>query len=288
MNRIILFFSVALFLSGCVSTIEKKQKYTEIAEKAKQTENSLPLGFKFNMSKVQVGSVLDNLLKSDKISKEEEDYYYDYIIGDKREKCNLDFEFYQDKLYKLTFYFEIDFFSKNGKKRMKELYDQLSAEYEKSGFEKIYDKIDNNSFLSHWFKKNKIIILGAGVSYYLSFKNAPISKIVSDAKFKVEKIKLNRLVNEALERGEKQKGKPKIINSPWDSSVTQVQSYLKKNLKDPKSYESIEWSKVNNSKDGYWVRHKYRAKNSLGGFAIENKIFYMNFDGVVTKVVDYK
>lgn len=288
MYRIVLFFSVALFLSSCISNIEKKYEYIEIAQKAKQTENSLPLDFKFNMSKAQVGSVLDDLLKLGKISKEGEDYYYDYIIGDKKEKCNLDFEFYQDKLFKLSFYFEINNLSKSGKKSMKEIYNHLSVEYKKLDFEKVYNKIGNNGFLSYWFKKNKIITLGAAASYYLSFTNAPIEKIVSDTKFEVEKIKINRLIDEALDRGEKQKGNPKIMNSPWDSSVAQVQNYLKKNLKDPGSYESIEWSKVNNSKDGYWVRHKYRAKNSLGGFVIENKIFYINFDGIVTKVVDYK
>lgn len=80
----------------------------------------------------------------------------------------------------------------------------------------------------------------------------------------------------------------KVINSSWDASVWQVERYLKKEyLKDPSSYESISWSKVfteqNNPNFKYYVRHKYRAKNSFGGYAIEEKIFFLDSNG---KVVD--
>jgi len=36
-----------------------------------------------------------------------------------------------------------------------------------------------------------------------------------------------------------------------------------------------------NSYYKYWVRHKYRAKNSFGGYVIENKIFYLDEQGNV-------
>lgn len=32
------------------------------------------------------------------------------------------------------------------------------------------------------------------------------------------------------------------------------------------------------------VRHKYRAKNSFGGYVIENKVFYLNKKGHVYRV----
>jgi len=78
----------------------------------------------------------------------------------------------------------------------------------------------------------------------------------------------------------------KVQNSGWDASVYQVEHYLKNYyLKDPDSYEGIEWSKVNemsgSSEYKYWVRHKYRAKNSFGGYVIENKIFYLDDQGNV-------
>ena len=35
-----------------------------------------------------------------------------------------------------------------------------------------------------------------------------------------------------------------VSNSGWDGSVHQVERYLKQNLKDPSSFEAIEWSPV--------------------------------------------
>ena len=81
----------------------------------------------------------------------------------------------------------------------------------------------------------------------------------------------------------------KVQNNGLDSSVWQVERYLKNNLKDPDSYEAIEWSAVNEMENGngYYVRHKYRAKNSFGGYVIENKVFFLDSDGNVTYTVDY-
>lgn len=79
-----------------------------------------------------------------------------------------------------------------------------------------------------------------------------------------------------------------VENSPYDSSVSQVVQYLKDNLKDPDSYSGVEWSSVIKTDDGgYYVRHKYRAKNSFGGYALENKVFYLDSKGNVINVIDY-
>ncbi len=78
-----------------------------------------------------------------------------------------------------------------------------------------------------------------------------------------------------------------VQNSPWDASVYQVENYLKRGyLKDPRSYESIDWGNVIKNGNGYIVRHKYRAKNSFGGYVINNQIFYLNSNGEVYKVQD--
>lgn len=84
--------------------------------------------------------------------------------------------------------------------------------------------------------------------------------------------------------------KPKEIvhNLSWDGSVLQVESWLKQNLKDPDSFEAIEWSKVIKNGNGYFVRCKYRAKNSFGGYAVENKLFMLNSDGEVVTVTDFE
>ena len=73
-----------------------------------------------------------------------------------------------------------------------------------------------------------------------------------------------------------------LQNSSWDGSVYHVKENLKKGLKDPDSYESIEWSKVQKLDDGtFSVRHKFRAKNSFGGFTIENHIYTYDSSGSI-------
>lgn len=66
-----------------------------------------------------------------------------------------------------------------------------------------------------------------------------------------------------------------------------VTKYLKENLKDPKSYEEIEWSEIAHREGKLIVRHKYRAKNSFGGYAIDNKVFFLSPLGTVEDVIDY-
>ena len=79
----------------------------------------------------------------------------------------------------------------------------------------------------------------------------------------------------------------KVKNSDWDGSVSQIESFLEKNLNDPDSYESIEWSEVIKNDKGYVVRHKYRAKNGFGALIIQNQIFYLDFDGNILDVKEY-
>ena len=73
-----------------------------------------------------------------------------------------------------------------------------------------------------------------------------------------------------------------LQNSSWDGSVYHVKENLKKGLKDPDSYESIEWSKVQKlDNETFSVRHKFRAKNSFGGFTIENHIYTYDSSGSI-------
>jgi len=78
-----------------------------------------------------------------------------------------------------------------------------------------------------------------------------------------------------------------VRNSEWDGSVRQVERYLKNNLKDPDSYESIEWSPVTEAGEGHIVRVKYRAKNSFGGYVVENKVFLLDSKSKVLSNSDY-
>lgn len=76
-----------------------------------------------------------------------------------------------------------------------------------------------------------------------------------------------------------------VENSAWDGSVSQVKRYIERNAKDPKSVDYIDWSKVSRQGSGYVVRVKYRAKNSFGGFVVEEKIFVLDADGEVVEAV---
>lgn len=84
--------------------------------------------------------------------------------------------------------------------------------------------------------------------------------------------------------------KETVRNSEWDSSVVQVQDYLKRNLNDANSVQYVEWSKVNIAQNPtsykYWVRCKYRAKNALGAYVLANQIFYLDEKGEVVDVKD--
>lgn len=69
-----------------------------------------------------------------------------------------------------------------------------------------------------------------------------------------------------------------------------VRVYLKRYyLKDPNSYQGISWEAFgiyNQENNTYFALHKYRAKNSFGGYVVEEKLFVLDSNGNVIKVVD--
>jgi hypothetical protein len=78
-----------------------------------------------------------------------------------------------------------------------------------------------------------------------------------------------------------------VKNSAWNGSVRQVERYLKREiLKDPDSYQSIEWSQVQKMENGgYMVRHTFRAKNSFGGYAVSTYGFILDSEGNVVSAI---
>jgi hypothetical protein len=79
-----------------------------------------------------------------------------------------------------------------------------------------------------------------------------------------------------------------VYNEGTTGSVEQVESYLKSNLNDPKSYQPVEWSNVVKKGNLYCVRHKYRAKNGFGALMLYNQVFTMDSVGTVINVYDYR
>ena len=71
----------------------------------------------------------------------------------------------------------------------------------------------------------------------------------------------------------------------------QAKMYLKQNLKDPDSYEEIEYKNFyvdrKDSKDPYvQVQIRYRAKNSFGGMNVGNMLFNFDKEATLTDMID--
>ena len=154
-----------------------------------------------------------------------------------------------------------------------EISDKLGDNYKRISY---YEGEGNKKMIfTKWFKGNQYIFLRKAIFNDISIVNAPIAKIISDAE-------TEELLNNT------QQGNAKVENSSWDGSVSQVKKYLKSTLKDPDSYKSVEWGNVVKTNNGYMVRHKYKAKNSFGGYVMENNVFYLDFSGNVTSVAPFK
>jgi hypothetical protein len=74
------------------------------------------------------------------------------------------------------------------------------------------------------------------------------------------------------------------VNSPGDSSVWQVRSYLEQTLRNPGSIQYLEWSRVMQSEREYRVVCRYRANAGDFGLVTEKKVFFMDEMGRVTAV----
>lgn len=254
--------------------------------KAQVSIIDLPFGFKFNMTSNQVDSVLVSSFDKENLSRWSDDKNT-YSL----KKCTfggltfsgiLDFGFYEDKLYRL----KISSSSYPGDRLDASAYSKIET-YLSQNFSS-WDKIDfllsgaaeeRTNVWYAWFKDNMEVELAYRFDQVeVTYSNLPISEYLSKEATK-------KHVEEAQERAAAGPA-AKVENSSWDGSVRQVEKYLKNTLKDPKSYESIEWSEVQKDGSNYKVRHKYRAKNSFGGYVVSNQIFVINRQGEVVNVID--
>lgn len=77
---------------------------------------------------------------------------------------------------------------------------------------------------------------------------------------------------------------PMAIEVHADGSVFCCKEWLRTNLNDWDSYESIEWTKPIKMDNGaYLVSNKFRARNGFGGYRIATYVFLYTENGTVLK-----
>lgn len=268
------------FLFSCTNKNKhNKDEFEKVSASAELSEmkiSELPLGFNFGMLKDDVEKQIKKLEDSKTITSIVNDKYEYQYTTKKGVPINywMECKYFENELYSLVF-------SVMGNENevkdaiIEELNSELDSTYLRIGY---WEELADSKFtFNKWIKGNQVIFLKNVNGLDLIYTNAPIDKIVRTNE-------INNLINEV---NKKQKF-IEVKNSIWDGSVSQIKIYLKSNLKDPDSYESIEWSNVTETPEGYMVRHKYRAKNSFGGYIIENKLFYMDKKGNVIQSIDYK
>ncbi len=74
---------------------------------------------------------------------------------------------------------------------------------------------------------------------------------------------------------------PKPEQSEWDGEVKIVRDYVKSIANDPSSIKFIEWSKVSEVGENWFVRAKFTGKNALGGTVTTNMGFFIQNNKVV-------
>jgi hypothetical protein len=112
-----------------------------------------------------------------------------------------------------------------------------------------------------------------------------IIKKVADRK-KQEKIAIEAEV-ERQKQAELNKNRKEIIEkqfSAYDGSHRQLSSFIKKNCRNPESYEHIE-TRFRDDGNSIYVTTKYRAENGFGGMNIETLSARVDFEGNILEII---
>lgn len=271
--------AVVLFFISC-SNSNKNKPFEGKSE-------ILPFGLNYYASKENTYKKIDSLIsaKTFVLPYKGAGYYiFKYKSADGEIELEITPWFANDSLYKIDIRQEYGMFSggiditKESEKNKLKIVDQFfyDSHININDYTKEYNGISKDYNWINNIHNNEVSLL-TYLSFIIVFEDGIISKRINEEE-------ADKSYEEAKKSSKNKEGKINVENSSWDGSVRQVKDYLKRNLKDPKSYESIEWSNVIENNDGYMVRHKYRAKNSFGGYTIEDKTFYMDFNGNITKI----
>lgn len=269
---------------ACKSDYDKYWEMSRNAANAPITELATPEGFRFDMDEDAFNEKLSSLNHCT-FTQYETNYSMYYELKTENGIYAVDFgspKFFDGKLCSYYIIIEGKITSGNlipiSDDDVKEICDHYKAIL-KDGYK--FESLPEYgiSFDYYVFAKGNLFIEIQNDTYtdflLITCENKPIATKVKDD-IEVESTSISTMSSTV-----------EVKNSGWDGSVKQVKEYLKYNyLRDPDSYESIEWSEVKRKDDGYYVRHKYRAKNGLGGYVVANQLFHLDFSGNVVDVKD--
>ncbi|WP_417590308.1 hypothetical protein [Owenweeksia hongkongensis] len=266
-ENIISIFICFTFLVSCNNATKdnkaEKENYSKLVKaelNSRVKKDTLILGYRFGMTREELKSHTETLLKNKTIQLEGGDLTFQLIIEDKAIPFAFQTKTYNDKLNFLR--------ASTENATAIQVNNYLIDKYGKYIFVDSSDHDILKTTTYHWISGNREITSTQISGGYTSEAVLIYRDQSNQEPINISSHHLNQV---------------KVENSSWDGSVSQVNEYLKQNLKDPKSYESIEWSDVQKVGDNYRVRHKYRAKNSYGGYMVENQIFTINSQG---KIID--
>ena len=256
----------------------------QTAESFENADNDLPCGLRFGMNEYEMNAHLESLTKKpqSRVTKVGNFYHYMYEVNNHQYECMIlgHADNKTSPINRFSFIFNNSEVFFRGDKDA--LYNDFKKEYKDLVF--AYCQVGDGERLKHkvycWGFQNLALILSDAIAFSLTFYNAPLSKPSQTLDFMERFTK--KVGIELKEKDAIKKRGGKIANSPFDGSVYQVKKYLKSTLKDPDSYESISWGTVQKNNDGYSVYHKYRAKNSFGGYVVEEHVFNISEDGIIT------
>jgi hypothetical protein len=282
MRVILKSISLLIVLFSLLACEPDYKKYLEVLGQAASspiTKIETPEGFRFDMDEKAFYKELGQH------NPYEESYhsFYDKQIGKDTYRCQVKYKFDEGKLCSHGFWIET--------KRTNDTTVIVGNDDVANIIRYYKDKLKNDfeyyefpdvliSWHKHiWVKDNLVISIqyrkgGSVLPIMIEFENRPVTA-------KIESKKRNE-----FEESITSTPTVEVKNNKWNGGVKQVEDYLELTLRDPDSYESIEWSEVKEKADGYYVRHKYRAKNGFGGYVVANQLFHLDFSGNVVDVKD--
>lgn len=314
MKKISLIYLMAMLFCSCQNPQEKAKDLMQnsidtawtlldVASTQPETDLAVPLGFKLNCTKEDYNSLCESFVTKGHARYDNNSYYIttSEFGGVEREVRMSFFPYFSDPNTETDTIAEIEFIFDEFRKDTHSnggwevLLDSVSAKFDDTWETVDFNLNDanksesstniDNEYYKFWVRGNLAVQF-----YYVGFPGYATISFINMPKFGTrffkDKVDLTLNIQEEVRQKmiEKQ-NKPRIQNSAWDGSVWQVKDYIKKTLKDPKSYESIEWSNVVEKGNKYQVRHKYRAKNSFGGYVIEEYVFTLDEDGNVIQSI---